>query len=500
MKVKIDKTRQGSDICRMLAVVIFLFLAATNTQAGWLFIIVAISLSAIIISITYPSTRVGSIGVERRLLSSTIQAQTRFQVELKVTNNSENDINFVIVTDSWESDLVKLISPLPGYGDQDKTFILVGQESRASVKDDPRLKDKSLERSVRFFIHNLPAKETINLTYNLRCERRGLYKFNNISVGVRHYLSFWESTKELAQQVNEIAVYPAIILMGKHKSGFQAEKARRFVKRDWENSGDIRGLHNYTVGEDMRRIHWPASAKTGNLMIKEFQNPSEINLQIILFNKSSLAKILTPLLQENISLYVDNSTKAKNKSFEFTIFGFEEILCTISSVISPINYPNIHVNLLYLNENGVTEINGIRAIQQVLPTLHTVDTSPELEDKFWQTVDNRQSRSRSTHTLILSMTPELPSQYLRRLKNASCIFWSPNALKMPSNVHGHYITLFTTLVKIVNHYQDRCQEMMNILKEMHIRSFLVTPKSTLNDKEDSQSSHLSPQEVISVWL
>ncbi|MBQ7528635.1 DUF58 domain-containing protein [bacterium] len=501
MKVKVDKTKQKSDIFKMLLIIFFLFLAATNTQAGWLFVIIAISLSTLIISIIHPYIRVKKISVKRQLTSFAVQAKTRFQVEIQVTNNSGNDIPLVSVTDNWESDLLKLVAPIPESGDQDKMFILHDQEKRSDVENDPQLKDKLLERSVRFFIPNLPARETINLVYNLKCERRGIYKFKDISVGVRHYLSFWESKKDLPQQLDTLSVYPAVILMDKRKSGLEAEKAKRFIVRDWENSGDIRGLHNYTVGEDVRRIHWPASARTGNLMIKEFQNPSEINLQIILFNKSSLAKILAPILQANISLYRNDSNSDKKKSFEFTVFGFEEILCTISSVISPVNYPHINVNMLYMDEkNGATNVSGVKAIQQLLPTLHTVDTSPEIEEKFWQTVDQQQNKNRSTHTLILSMTPELPCQYLRKLKNASCIFWSPNTLKMPKDVPPYYSTSFIPLVRALNNYQTQCLETMNLIKDMRIRSFLVTPKSTIIDEQNSNFLHISPQEVVSIWL
>lgn len=45
---------------------------------------------------------------------------------------------------------------------------------------------------------------------------------------------------------------------------------------------DLVGLHEYVVGDDLRRLHWPTSARTGHLMVREDADPSEPHELVLL--------------------------------------------------------------------------------------------------------------------------------------------------------------------------------------------------------------------------
>ena len=45
---------------------------------------------------------------------------------------------------------------------------------------------------------------------------------------------------------------------------------------------DLVGLHEYTVGDDLRRLHWATSARTGTLMVREDADPAQPHVCVLL--------------------------------------------------------------------------------------------------------------------------------------------------------------------------------------------------------------------------
>jgi uncharacterized protein (DUF58 family) len=50
---------------------------------------------------------------------------------------------------------------------------------------------------------------------------------------------------------------------------------------------DLVGLHEYVPGDDLRRLHWATSAKTGTLMIRDDADPSSPHLTVLLDDRVS---------------------------------------------------------------------------------------------------------------------------------------------------------------------------------------------------------------------
>ncbi len=45
---------------------------------------------------------------------------------------------------------------------------------------------------------------------------------------------------------------------------------------------DLVGLHEYAVGDDLRRLHWATSARTGTLMVREDADPAQPHVHVLL--------------------------------------------------------------------------------------------------------------------------------------------------------------------------------------------------------------------------
>jgi hypothetical protein len=49
---------------------------------------------------------------------------------------------------------------------------------------------------------------------------------------------------------------------------------------------DITGLHEYVPGDDLRRVHWATSARTGTLMVREDADPARAHLAVLLDDRA----------------------------------------------------------------------------------------------------------------------------------------------------------------------------------------------------------------------
>ena len=64
--------------------------------------------------------------------------------------------------------------------------------------------------------------------------------------------------------------------------------ARRRRRQRLELGGtDLVGLHEYTMGDDLRRLHWATSARTGTLMVREDADPAEPHVCVLLDDRAA---------------------------------------------------------------------------------------------------------------------------------------------------------------------------------------------------------------------
>ena len=55
------------------------------------------------------------------------------------------------------------------------------------------------------------------------------------------------------------------------------------------SGGDqVRGVRDYTPGDPLRHVHWPATARRGAVVVKEFEQPERPRLEIVLDLRGSV--------------------------------------------------------------------------------------------------------------------------------------------------------------------------------------------------------------------
>ncbi|WP_452223208.1 DUF58 domain-containing protein [Lacinutrix chionoecetis] len=120
----------------------------------------------------------------------------------------------------------------------------------------------------------LQPNEIFDFNYSVRPVERGEYYFGHLNVFASSLLRI---VKRKFQFQNEqmVAVYPSFIQMQKYDflamsnnlTAFGLKKIRRIG-----NTSEFEQIKDYIQGDDFRTVNWKATAKTGKLMVNQFQD------------------------------------------------------------------------------------------------------------------------------------------------------------------------------------------------------------------------------------
>jgi uncharacterized protein (DUF58 family) len=127
-----------------------------------------------------------------------------------------------------------------------------------------------LGRSVRVPITKLSSGEAVAHHYSLRCTRRGVYEVGPLVAVASDPLGLSQQETVVADKF-ELLVHPRIEFVSDRPLTRQYEDPpiRPPVSKPWPSGMEFYGMREYNPGDDLRRIVWRASARTGKIMVRE---------------------------------------------------------------------------------------------------------------------------------------------------------------------------------------------------------------------------------------
>ncbi len=142
---------------------------------------------------------------------------------------------------------------------------------RALIHDPPSLKVKG--RRVKLTM--LPAGGQRQLLYKLECNRRGYYQIGPLVLETGDLFGLHRRYK-VATKPHFLLVYPQVMpLEGYDVSSKRPIGEVTMTYRLYEDPTRIAGVRRYEPGDPLNRVHWKATARTGELHSKVFE-PSTI--------------------------------------------------------------------------------------------------------------------------------------------------------------------------------------------------------------------------------
>ena len=127
-----------------------------------------------------------------------------------------------------------------------------------------------------------PRRGAVAWEVATRCMRRGQFRLGPATIRAGDPLGIFPR-RRVAPALNEVIVYPAVIPLDASltPAGMLAGGETR-DRRTPYTTANIAGIRDYAPGDPFNRISWSATARTGNLMVKEFDLDPTADIWLVL--------------------------------------------------------------------------------------------------------------------------------------------------------------------------------------------------------------------------
>ncbi len=321
------------------------FLAAglTSVGAGFLLVerdLVRVGLLVCLVpalGLLYVSRRRHQISVERQVTPPSVAAQERATVTLTLTNS-------------------------------ERASALVTAEDRIPY---------ALGERPRFQIPPLGKGEQRRLDYPISPQRRGRYDLGPLNLRLSDPLGLVESTETVSGSTPFI-VTPAItplpdLALDGGRYGAGGETARSYAAGDVSDAS----IREYRRGDDLRRVHWPTTARMGDLMVRREEQPTQSSATVIIDNRQSV--------------FDTRDTRADATA------AFESAVDAAASVLAHLVGVGYHVQLA--TATGVVSAEGSGRRQDLWPLLSELAVLPLVNTPRWE-----QDLDAATGSVVVAIT------------------------------------------------------------------------------------------------
>jgi uncharacterized protein (DUF58 family) len=203
------------------------------------------------------------ITVRRSLSEARVAPGTRLSVQLDVENRSSAPASFLLLEDRLPS---------------------------------------ALGRPARLVVAGVPGRRGQRVTYPVLPQGRGRYQIGPLSVDVTDPFGLTRHRTRLADR-DELLVTPEIEDLTHPPDAASGPMIGSSRSRQLLRTGeDFFTMRGYQDGDDLRRIHWPSVARTGELMIRQNEATKRATGFIFVDNREGvLGRTQTPAFERAVS-------------------------------------------------------------------------------------------------------------------------------------------------------------------------------------------------------
>ena len=142
-------------------------------------------------------------------------------------------------------------------------------------------------KGAKLLVGPLESGGSARAAYQLPTHRRGLLTVGPLDVLVTDPFGL-ATSRSRAVGATTLVIYPHIDQVAPlpMASGQDPQALSRQPNALGRAGDDFYALRNYVIGDDMRRVHWPATAHHGELMIRQHELPWQERTTVLLDNRS----------------------------------------------------------------------------------------------------------------------------------------------------------------------------------------------------------------------
>jgi uncharacterized protein (DUF58 family) len=145
----------------------------------------------------------------------------------------------------------------------------------------------TLGKPARLVVTGVPPGLKQRVSYSVSTRVRGRYTLGPLSISITDPFGL-AKVRIQTQPTNDLIVYPAVEELEAWTLGMQGAGAgESTVRHLFRSAAEFYTMREYVTGDDLRRIHWPSVARTGQLMIRQDESTRRSMATIFLDNRSS---------------------------------------------------------------------------------------------------------------------------------------------------------------------------------------------------------------------
>ncbi len=276
--------------------------------------------------------------------------------------------------------------------------------------------------------------------FDMVCKYRGQYEIGISDIYIEDFLGLIR-LKYKIPETKKILVYPNIEYLSKFDVfANSCSDSQSFSSGIVEDVNNIKDLRNYAYGDSLRKIHWKQTAKNNQLMIKNFQSTTDVNVNILLdlrHNKYS----------EDINIIIE-----------------DKLIEAVISVVHYYLFKNVAINYMYFDEKlEVLKASNQAEFDMIYKTLSSIEFKQQVS---LADIVKLHYESRNNLNDMIIFTSILDIDLYNEIYNAQ--------------MSNHSICLIYVSPRLlVNEKNGIVDEILDNLPEIGVRAYTINPDDNL---------------------
>lgn len=257
-----------------------------------------------------------------------------------------------------------------------------------------------VRRTLSYFVH-IPRNQSVENKGSHVFPTRGRFIIKDFELSTRFPFGFFRHRRRLAAKETELIVFPKLEPLSAGIAATPLDAGK--LVADKRGSGqDLLALRDYQPNDDLRRVDWKATARSRNLIVREFAAEDERKVTIYFDTRVPAGEEKPMTLREKIDAENAGHGIIKSPRFEAAVSQTAALTAHFCSI-------DAEIRLITPGEIGEFA-NGSRHLQDCLRRLAVIE--PEIqtpgEGKPPKHLDEMLSDLPDSHNIVITTQNGLP--------------------------------------------------------------------------------------------
>jgi uncharacterized protein (DUF58 family) len=254
-----------------------------------------------------------------------------------------------------------------------------------------------VRKTLSYFVH-IPRNTAVENKDGHIFPHRGRFVIKDFELSTRFPFGFFRHRRRLAAKETELIVFPRVEAMTAAVASVPID-AGKIVASKRGSGQDLLSMREYQPNDDLRRIDWKATARSRNLMVREFAAEDERRVTIYFDTR-------VPPGEAERKITLREKIEAENSGHGFEVSPrFETAVSQIAALAANLCNSDAEVRLITPAETGEFG-TGSRHLHDILRRLAVVE--PDLQtapgDAVFNNLDEIFTDIPESHNLLVTAT------------------------------------------------------------------------------------------------